>query len=198
MLPNKSPLDPGKSPRPLSTLHCKLTPSHPQCVVAAPAVKVCCLTGWSGAAAPFPWGMFREDAPKGGAEVAKPCWLGAYQEERLLQVWPHSRALLIQLPLLPNDFLRVFLAACKLQEKLFSSRAHCGLCSGCWEWGAEGSGGACAALSPRTVSRQLRSTAACCVGAGRDPLSPAELLLTCSCPCAVHSLLWQSFWFRSS
>lgn len=51
--------------------------------------------------------------------MANLCWLGSYQEERLLQVWPHSRTLLIQLPLLPNDFLKVFLAACKLQEKLF-------------------------------------------------------------------------------
>lgn len=42
-------------------------------------------------------------------------------------------------PLLPNDFLKVFLAACKLQEKLFCSRGHCGLCSSFWEWGGAGS-----------------------------------------------------------
>lgn len=83
----------------------------------------CCLglffSRLSGAVAPFPPGIFREDVSKGCAGVANLCWLGSYQEERLLQVWPHSRTLLIQLPLLPNDFLKVFLAACKLQEKLF-------------------------------------------------------------------------------
>lgn len=35
-------------------------------------------------------------------------------------------------------------------------------------------------------------------GAIRDPSSDAELLLTCSRPCTVCGLLWQSFWFRSS
>lgn len=45
----------------------------------------------------------------------------------------------MQLPLLPNDFPKVFLAARKLQEKLSRSQAHCGLCSGFWEWGGNGS-----------------------------------------------------------
>lgn len=34
------------------------------------------------------------------------------------KVRPHGRALLIPLPPLPNDFLKVFLAVRKLQEKL--------------------------------------------------------------------------------
>lgn len=35
-------------------------------------------------------------------------------------------------------------------------------------------------------------------GAAGDPLSNAEILLTYSRLCIVCSLLWQSFWFRSS
>lgn len=72
----------------------------------------------SGAAASFPPGIFWEEVSQGRVGVASLCWLHSYQGERLLQVWPHHRILL---SLLPNDFLKVFLAAYKLQEKLFCS-----------------------------------------------------------------------------
>jgi len=50
-------------------------------------------------------------------EAVEPCWLGSYAQG-VLQVQSHGRALQGCLPPLPNDFLKIFLAARKLQEKL--------------------------------------------------------------------------------
>lgn len=113
------------------------------------------------------------------------CWLGSCREERLLQVQPRSRTLLIQLPLLPNDCLRVFLAAHKLQEKLFAAEHTVAFVqtSGNGEVMAQcGCGGLHSPFLSQCISKLLR-------GAVGDPLSDAELLLTCSCLCAVCGLL---------
>lgn len=124
----------------------------------------------SGTEASFPPGIFREDVSKGCVGVADLCWLGSYREERLVQVWPYSRTLLSQLPLLPTDFLRVFLAACKFQEKLFFVAKHTVAfvqASGNGEVIAQrGCGGL---HSPFLSCEQLGSVAACCVGLSETP-----------------------------
>lgn len=87
------------------------------CVVAAPAILGFFL-GCPQTAASFPPGIFQEEVSKAVRGWPISAGLTPIRGKGCCRYGPTANPAK-PVPLLPNDFLKVFLAACKLQEKLF-------------------------------------------------------------------------------